>query len=470
MKRLLAIAIMMLLVPTHGPALGGYADDPQPTPSTQPTSQPTSQPATQPAEPQDEDQVEAKEPKDRYLVVTNAEVHTVSGPVIFNATIVCKNGRIHAVGPNPPLPVAGDDVAVETLDAGDHPVYPGLVAAQSTGVLGAAPSNDTTNLHSLYMTLGLAGGLTTAVTGDSAAKLTYGSLEDHVVRESLFVPLRYSASSPDNRRILRADLDKVRQYIRDVEAYNREKATNPDAKEPDKGWLSGKHGEYYALLSGAKTAVCEADAAYDILQVCELAEQYGIRMVIRGASEGWTVAREMSRAKVSAIITPRRRRDPDSSVNRPTGWSIANASRLYDAGVPIAIVALNPAITLWGVAGRDLLHLNLEAAMAVRGGLSNKAALEAITLGAARILGVDHRVGSIEPGKDADLVICDGDILHYMTQVQYTIVNGRIVYDKSKVTLFEHIRPDGDRDAPPPDDYWPRQLGADVDSNGLLTR
>jgi imidazolonepropionase-like amidohydrolase len=103
----------------------------------------------------------------------------------------------------------------------------------------------------------------------------------------------------------------------------------------------------------------------------------------------------------------------------------------------------------------------MEAAFAVRGGLPEDAAIRAITIDAARILGIDHRVGSIEIGKDADFVVTDGDLLHYMTHSRWTIVNGRVVYDKDKEPLFEHIRKGGDRDAPPPDDYWPKRLGAE---------
>jgi adenine deaminase len=101
----------------------------------------------------------------------------------------------------------------------------------------------------------------------------------------------------------------------------------------------------------------------------------------------------------------------------------------------------------------------MEAAFAVRGGLSNDAAIRAITIDAARILGIDHRVGSIEVGKDADFAIVDGDLLHYMTMVRWTVVNGRIAYDKKKDSFFNHIRPDGNLDAPAPDEYWPRSLG-----------
>jgi adenine deaminase len=87
------------------------------------------------------------------------------------------------------------------------------------------------------------------------------------------------------------------------------------------------------------------------------------------------------------------------------------------------------------------MHLPIEADFAVRGGLSEQAALEAITIVPARVLGVDHRVGSLEVGKDCDLVVTDGDILHYQTFVQYAVVEGKQVYDKSAELFFAHIRP-----------------------------
>ena len=68
-------------------------------------------------------------------------------------------------------------------------------------------------------------------------------------------------------------------------------------------------------------------------------------------------------------------------------------------------------------------------------------------------------MGSIEVGKDADFAIVDGDLLHYMTLVRWTIVGGRVAYDKQKDSLKSHIRPDGNLDAPAPSEYWPRSLG-----------
>jgi imidazolonepropionase-like amidohydrolase len=101
----------------------------------------------------------------------------------------------------------------------------------------------------------------------------------------------------------------------------------------------------------------------------------------------------------------------------------------------------------------------MEAAFAVRGGLPGDAAVRAITLDAARVLGVDDRVGSIEVGKDADFVILDGELLHYLSLPQYTVVNGRVAYDQEKEGILDHIRRGGDPEPAAPPDPWPRRLG-----------
>ena len=166
----------------------------------------------------------------------------------------------------------------------------------------------------------------------------------------------------------------------------------------------------------------------------------GASMMITGAEEAWTVAPLLGRAGFSVLVVPRARRRANPRSNKPTGWTIENAARLHEHGVPIAIMSRSKGIGTGGLAGRDLFTLALEAAFAVRGGLSEAAALEAITLGAARLLGVDDRIGSIEVGKDCDLVIARGDLLHYQTLPQWTVVNGRIAYDKEKDSLLRAIR------------------------------
>src|SRR5690606_36059995 len=114
------------------------------------------------------------------------------------------------------------------------------------------------------------------------------------------------------------------------------------------------------------------------------------------ATEGWTVASLLGRARCSAVVVPRARRREDPRLERPNGWTIENAARLQQAGVPVTVMSANTGIGTWGLAGHDLFTLSLEAAYAMRGGLDAEAALASITLMPARLLGVDHRVGSIE--------------------------------------------------------------------------
>ncbi len=441
------------------PAETQSATQPTSAPATRPASGPTTAPTTTaasaPATATATTTTQAAEkPKDRYLAVIGGRVHTVAGPVLEKATVLSKNGVITAIGVDVQLP---QDCQV--VDAAGCDVYPGLIAAVSSGIHGGDDPRDTTNVYSTNMAVALAAGITTALTGNTASKLTFGTTEDLLLRQGVFVELQYSRRSPIERAQLVADLERVRGYLRDSEKFEREKQTDPNAKPPDKEWLSGKYETYRKLLTGEAIAVISAGQMQDCLDAAHLAGRFGFKLTLRGAYEGWIVASELGRAGVGAIITPRAEVAENREANRPTGSTIENARILYERGVPLAVVPPTTSILYWGVGGRDLLHLNLEAAFTVRGGLSNEDALRTLTIGAARVLGLDHRVGSLEVGKDADLVVADGDILHYMTQVRYTIVNGRVAYDKAKDTLFAHIRPEGRRDQVPRfDDIWPRRL------------
>jgi imidazolonepropionase-like amidohydrolase len=92
-----------------------------------------------------------------------------------------------------------------------------------------------------------------------------------------------------------------------------------------------------------------------------------------------------------------------------------------------------------GILGQDLNTPHVDAAYTVRGGLADHKALRTITLDSARMLGVADRVGSLEAGKDADVLILDGDPLHYRTFVETALVNGKVVYEKAKEPFYSHI-------------------------------
>lgn len=414
-------------------------------------------PATPPPAPTPPAETKTDKP-DVYFAVTGATVYTVSGPVLQDAVILCKNGKIEAVGPGIKIPEKA-----EILDATGHYVYPGLVAVRSVALIGGEPPEDTTDCFTLQATAALAGGVTTVLTGNTAAKITIGTVDDMVVRRNIFETIRYRAADPAGKKRLRESLERVRKYMRDLAAYEDIKARDPSAKAPDDRVVrAGEAAIHYRLLKREAIALVDADTAYDMIQICELAEEYGIRFVIRGAREGWTIAPRLGRAGVSAIVTPRTRADPDPQLLRANGGTIENAAKLHQHGVTVAVVPSIPGISFGGLGGRDLMQLNLEAAFAVRGGLPEDVAIRSITLDAAKVLGVDNRIGSIQPGKDADFVIVDQpDLLGYTTLARWTVVNGAVMYDKNKDTLLSHIRPNGSKDTPPPPDAWPRRLGED---------
>lgn len=148
--------------------------------------------------------------------------------------------------------------------------------------------------------------------------------------------------------------------------------------------------------------------------------------------EAWLVSEELAESGVSVTITPRVRRQGNFGKEESSGSWIETPRVLEESGVRFAVSALSSSISLGGLAGRDLTSLPLEAAFAIRGGASSAEALRALTISPAKMLGIDDRVGSLEEGKDADLLILTGDPLDYQTYVQTAIVNGRVVYERAK--------------------------------------
>ena len=163
--------------------------------------------------------------------------------------------------------------------------------------------------------------------------------------------------------------------------------------------------------------------------------------MIFGGQEAWACAGRLGRVNARLVITPRNKKWASDDLNRPSGWTIENAKTLWEHGVRFAILPGENSISLMGLAGRDLMTLPMEAAFAIRGGLQQDAALRAITIDAAEMLGIDHRLGSIEVGKDANIIVCDGDLFHYRSFVQWAIVDGKMMYDKQRSSYFAHIRP-----------------------------
>ena len=394
-------------------------------------------PAPQAEESSSDDSEESEDESDEeitYLALVGGDIHTGTGAVLREATLLIEGEKIKEFGYNVVVP---DDA--EVVDVSGMRVYPGLIAVNSFGLFGGGGDlDDSVDPYSANMTLALSAGITTAVNGNTVAKLKRGSIEGLVVRKSAFDNLTYLNSNPQGKLKIVENFEKAEEYLRKYAEYENEKRSNKDAKEPSKKGIDDKS---VRILRNQIRPRFNADGRTDLMEIAQLARRFGFRPIIAGVTEGWTMPAELGRAGATAIVSPRNSRSASELLVKDNGSSIENAAKLYEHGVPVVVVPAQPGISLGGIVGRDLLHMPIEAAFAVRGGLPEQAALESITIEAARVLGLGHRIGSIEVGKDADLIVTDGDVLHYATFVQWAIVDGEIVYDKEDEMYFAHIRP-----------------------------
>ncbi|MDA1221933.1 MAG: amidohydrolase family protein [Planctomycetota bacterium] len=183
-----------------------------------------------------------------------------------------------------------------------------------------------------------------------------------------------------------------------------------------------------------------------IRQAMEIASLLGVGVVLDRPIEAWAIADEVAATGSMAVVSPRQRVENDEAAPDTTGSNIAQSAILHAAGVPVAVTTPSgrfggsPSIGTGGIMGQDLNTPHVDAAFAVRGGMPNRAALRTLTLDSAKIANADRRVGSIEAGKDADILILDGDPLHYKTFVETALVNGKVVYRKDDEPFYRHIR------------------------------
>lgn len=299
---------------------------------------------------------------------------------------------------------------------------------------------DSFDPFSQYLVLALATGITTAEQSNSAIKLKRGEIKDVLLAENHLSTFSWGTTNPASTRGTREKFRVAAEHKRAFEKWDtHSEKEKKELKEPKKP--KGFDAAAYKVLTGESLARFNLNDREDLASVAKLAQQYHFRPVISGCREGWTVARELGRAGAYAIITPRDRAAKNESLVRAGGTSIENAAILHEHGVQVAIRPQDTSFNLGGITGRDLMHLPVEAAFGVRGGLSEEAALAAISLVPARILGVDHRVGTLEVGKDMDAIVMNGDVLHYQTFVEWAVVAGKLVYDKQEEIFFAHIRP-----------------------------
>ncbi len=382
-----------------------------------------------------EEEEEEEEEPEEILAIVGGDIYTGTGAFLRGATLLSREGKIEEIGYDVEIP---EDA--KQIDANGMRVYPGLVVTSSSGLLGGSGDlRDSIDPFSQNMILGLAAGITTTGAGSTPVKLKRFEIEGAVIEDGRELQsMSWSNNNPSGKTKTRDKMKKAAQYLRDYATWERKVKDDKELEEPSK---RGVDTTSLAILTGEKRARFGSSDRSELLGIARFAQEFGFRPVIEGGGEAWTVADELGRAGATVIINPRYRRWKDESLVREGGSSIENAAILHKAGCEIVVLPGSRGISLGGIVGRDIMHLTIEAGFAVRGGLSEKAAIEAITIAPARVMGISHRVGSLEVGKDADVIITDGDLLHYQTFVQYAVVDGKLAYDKEEELYFAHIRP-----------------------------
>ncbi|MCU0627312.1 MAG: amidohydrolase family protein [Gemmatimonadaceae bacterium] len=377
------------------------------------------------------------------VAITNATIHPVSGPRIERGTIVIRNGVIAAVGTNVAIP---DDA--ERVDGTGKIVTPGLVAvgtqlglvevgavretrdASARGTDDVAASFrawDGFNAASVLLAPARQdGGVTTVgivpdghvISGQAAAiDLAIGAGADPIRLAPAFMaatlgdPLRAGATARGE------ELAKLRAVLTDARAF---RTTRLRIETGQTRPLSASFADLQAMqpvLAGTIPLVIGADRASDILNAIRLGRDFGIRVAIAGGSEAWTVAPQLAAARVPVLAGALN--DIPGSFSS-LAQSQENLARLRAAGVTVAILGNGPG----DEEAFNVRNLRYEAGNAVAYGLSWDDALRAITLAPAEVLGVAGTVGSLQVGKQANLVLWSGDPFEYDTRAERVFVRG----------------------------------------------
>ena len=384
------------------------------------------------------------------MLIIHGTVHTMDGPAIDNGFVAIREGKIWKVGPMEECP---DFWEGETIDAGQGHILPGFVDAHShLGMFGDAlgfegdDGNEATDpctphlraidgvnpMDRCFRDARLAG-VTTVLTGPGSANPISGQfvamktagrwLDDMVIKAPAAMKLALGENpkltyherheGPITRMataaVIRENLAKAVEYRDKLERA----AADPDEEKPE---FDAKLEALLPVVRRELPVHIHAHRADDIATGIRICKEFGLEYVIVHGTEGHLIANELAREGARVITGPCL---GDRSKPELANMSLETPVLLAMAGVKIAICTDHPET--------PVQYLPLCAAMAVKGGLPADAALAAITIWAAEIGGVAHRVGSLTPGKDGDVVVMSGHPLNWLSRVSAVVVDGRRV-------------------------------------------
>ncbi|HEX7050839.1 MAG TPA: amidohydrolase family protein [Longimicrobiales bacterium] len=405
------------------------------------------------------------------LVIRGGTVHPVSGPA-YVGTVVVQNGEIAAAGPDVAVPAGA-----RVIDASGLHVYPGLFDAASALGLTEIGAVDVTNdrdelgdftphlqartavhVESELIPVARANGIThTMAIPGGGGGFRGGSAAGFAGQGSVFNLDGWTIEQMDIDRgavmvmnwppIRTREFDRRTFTVRN-RPYSEAKKEHDEAVQRLAEWLDAAREYDRAVSGGAEIrpnlrlaalarvtrgeipVLVRVDEARAIRDVVAFAEEQGIRLILAGAAQGYKVADLLAKKNIPVILGPTQilPSGPDAPYDEP----YANPGKLHAAGVKIAFATFNAS---------DSRTLPYEAAMSIPYGLPHDVALRAVTINGAEMLGLGDRLGTIEPGKIANLLVTDGDPLEITTQIEHLIIAGREVNTMNKHReLYEKYR------------------------------
>ena len=395
-------------------------------------------------------------PQSEPIALVGGTVYPVTGDAIENGVVLFEQGKIKAIGPEnqTPLPTGTKEVSIE-----GKRVYPSLLEAHSVLGLVEIPAVRATrdqretgsinpnvrafvavNPDSELLPVARANGVLIALTApqgglisgqSSILQLDGWTTEDLALKQSAGMVLNWPGMKDDLEKVTRDRnrIDDLRDLFAEAKAYA--------AGREDESTEQNTDLKLEALLPVINREIplhVWADSLSTIQSAVSFAVEQNVRIVIFGGNDAEQCAELLKKHDVPVVISavyrlPRRRNE---AVDAP--YTLAN--RLHNAGVKFCISGSGSSRN-----SSNTRNLPYHAGVAVAYGLPYEEALKAITLYPAEILGVADRVGSLEIGKDATLIVTDGDPLETPTQVTHAWVQGRTVDLSSRHTgLYEKYR------------------------------
>jgi len=392
------------------------------------------------------------------IAITGGTVYPVSGPKIEHGTVLIRDGRIVAVGANVAIPADA-----QRVDASGKWVTPGFINSATTLGLSEAGNpqfsggyNDVSangngglaagfeawkglNPANTWFSPARVEGVTSVVVSPGGGGMVRGQaglidlIEARTAGEMLRkgnVAMVGDFGSPSANTNSRAEYwAKWREVVADVRSYQTRRTAYESGNTRDFVTDRGNLEALIPIVAGQMPLVLNVDRSSDILEALAFARETNIKIWIAGGAEAWMVARDIAAANVP-VFTGAMNNIPGDFAS--LGQRQENAAMLRAAGVNVVIVGNGPG----DPASFNVRNIRQEAGNAVSYGMPWDDALRAITLAPAEVMGVADRVGSIQVGRDANVVVWSGDPFEFASNAEHVFVRGRTFTAKSRQDLL----------------------------------